>query len=207
LLAAQAVTQVGDVLYDLGVVWLTLQATGSVFAAGAVAATSFLPSLIVGAALFSALQIAYGLGVALGCYLVGRYLVGGGGPGALMAGAYLARAGIYILLPRLGDAPALPGLLLVLGTGLALPAVTVSVPTMLQQVSRQTRLGRVFGVYTLLSAGLVSLSILLYGWLATRLSLDGFFGVALVCAVIMALVSPPLSRPPAPETAADDPPG
>src|SRR3954454_17115464 len=46
-LAAQAVTQIGDVLYDLGVIWLTLQATGSVFAAGAVAAASFLPSLLV----------------------------------------------------------------------------------------------------------------------------------------------------------------
>src|SRR3954469_14239589 len=46
-LAAQAVTQLGDVLYELGVVWLTLQATGSVFAAGAVAAASFLPSIMV----------------------------------------------------------------------------------------------------------------------------------------------------------------
>src|SRR5690349_20050390 len=46
-LAAQAVTQVGDVLYDIGVVWLTLQATGSVFAAGSIAAVSFLPSLLV----------------------------------------------------------------------------------------------------------------------------------------------------------------
>src|SRR3954447_20677631 len=46
-LAAQAVTQIGDVLYGLGVVWLTLQATGSVFAAGAVAAASFLPSIMV----------------------------------------------------------------------------------------------------------------------------------------------------------------
>jgi hypothetical protein len=119
-----------------------------------------------------------------------------------MAVAYLARAGIYVLLPRLGDAPALPGLLLILGTGLALPAVTVSIPTMLQQVSRQTRLGRVFGVYTLVSAGLVSLSILVYGWLATRLALGGFFGVAIVCAVVMALVALPLSR--APATAGDD---
>src|SRR3954454_17382924 len=47
LLAPPAVTQLGDVLYDLGVIWLTLQATGSVFAAGAVAAASFLPSLLV----------------------------------------------------------------------------------------------------------------------------------------------------------------
>src|SRR5215204_3762201 len=46
-LAAQAVTQIGDALYDLGIVWLTLQATGSVFAAGAVAAASFLPSILV----------------------------------------------------------------------------------------------------------------------------------------------------------------
>ncbi len=157
-----------------------------------------------GSDLYASLQIAFGVGVALGCYLVGRYLGDGGRAGRLMSAAYLGRAGIYVLLPRLGDGPLWPGLLLIVGAGLALPAVTVSVPTMLQQVSRQTRLGRVFGVYTLLSAGLVSVSILVYGWLATWLSLEGFFWVALGCAIVMALVAPPLSRQPAPATEEDD---
>jgi hypothetical protein len=207
--------EVAGVLTDVGAVFrqpgsarpLILVALDSLLLAGVWFAGA--PLLAVawagfeGSGLFSSLQIAYGVGVALGCYLVGRYLGGGGQAGWLMSAAYLGRAAIYALLPRLGDAPAVPGLLLILGTGLALPAVTVSIPTMLQQLSRQTRLGRVFGVYTLLSAGLVSISILAYGWLATRLSPSGFFDVALGCALVMALVAPLLSRPPA-TPASDD---
>ena len=56
-----------------------------------------------GSDLFASLQIAYGVCVALGCYLVGRYLGGGGRAGRLMRLAYLGRAGIYALLPRLGE--------------------------------------------------------------------------------------------------------
>jgi MFS family permease len=157
-----------------------------------------------GSELFASLQMAYGIGVALGCYFVGWYLVRGGRADRLMSAAYLLRTAIYAALALDGLALAPLGLPLVLVTGLALPAVTVSVPTMLQQVSRQTGLGRVFGVYTLLSAGLVSLSILLYGWLATRLSLGGFFGVGVVCSGIMAAAALLLARTPDAEGRATD---
>ena len=146
-------------------------------------------------AIYALAQTAFGLGTVLGSYYVGKHLLSVGQMLQGMQWAYLSRTVGYLVLPWFGPNLVGFGLATAIVIGLTLPAVTVTIPTLLQRYSRQVGLGRIFGIYTFLNAGFVSISIFFYGLLAEIVNIHIFFYLAAAFSSFMIIIIPILVKP------------
>lgn len=141
-----------------------------------------------GSGLYAFMQTAYGVGVIVGSLVVAGLSDKDVSLRGVLTGGYVLRAlalGSLILASTRGEATAGSFLL-----GVATPALTVTFPTVLQRLSRVIgSAGTIFGLYGLANAGAISVSIMLYGLVASALAPRGMFlipvAVSLVAAVLV----------------------
>jgi MFS family permease len=146
-----------------------------------------------GGGTYSILQTTYGVGTLIGCYLIGRRLVEPAAIARVLMLGYVMRATAFLALPFLSADFLGLGLGLTVLIGLAVPAITVTVPTLLHTVTPPEEMGRVFGAYTLLNSGLMGVSIFIYGLMADYVAAQTFFLTAAVLSIAMLFVIPAMN--------------
>jgi MFS family permease len=156
-----------------------------------------------GGGTYSFLQTTYGVGTLIGCYLIGRRLLESAAIARVLMLGYLTRAAAFLALPFVSVDFLGLGLGLTVLIGLASPSITVTVPTLLHKITPPEEMGRVFGAYTLLNSGLMSVSIFLYGVLAEYFSAKTFFLTAAVLSITMLFVIPAINISSVRHTSAD----
>jgi DHA3 family macrolide efflux protein-like MFS transporter len=142
---------------------------------------------------YSFLQTTYGIGTLIGCYLIGRRLVEPAAIARVLMLGYLTRAAAFLALPFVSVDFLGLGLGLTVLIGLAIPSITVTVPTLLHRITPPEEMGRVFGAYTLLNSGLMSVSIFIYGLMAEYFAAQTFFLTAAMLSMAMLFVIPAMN--------------
>lgn len=137
--------------------------------------------------LYAFMQAAYGLGVVLGSLLVASLSIRPVAMRSVISGGYVIRAlafvGLVLASTRI-EATAGSFVL-----GVATPALTVTFPTVLQRLSRVIGSGgTIFGLYGLANAGAISLSIMIYGLLASFFAPPRMFIIPAAGSVAAALL-------------------
>lgn len=137
--------------------------------------------------LYAVMQAAYGIGVIVGSALVASLSTRAVAMQRVLAGGYIVRAlalaGLLLASSRFGVT--LAALIL----GLATPALTVTFPTVLQRLSRIIgNAGTIFGLYGVANAGAISVSIMVYGLVASVVALPGFFVLPMLASLLAALL-------------------
>lgn len=137
--------------------------------------------------LYAFMQAAYGLGVVAGSLLVASLSARSVAMRRVISGGYVVRALAFAGLVLAGSRlEATVGALLL---GVATPALTVTFPTVLQRLSRVIgSAGTIFGLYGLANAGAISVSIMVYGLVATYLSPPGMFIVPATASLVAAIL-------------------
>lgn len=140
-----------------------------------------------GSGSYAFMQAAYGLGVVAGSLLVASLSGRSVAMRRVISGGYVVRALAFVGLVLAGSRlEATAGALLL---GLATPALTVTFPTVLQRLSRVIgSAGTIFGLYGLANAGAISVSIMVYGLVATYLAPPGMFMLPAVASLVAAVL-------------------
>jgi MFS family permease len=156
-----------------------------------------------GGGTYSLLQTTYGVGTLIGCYLIGRRLVEPAAIVRVLMLGYLTRAAAFLALPFVSVDLLGLGLGLTVLIGLAIPSITVTVPTLLHRITPPEEMGRVFGAYTLLNSGLMSVSIFIYGLMAEYVAAQTYFLTAAMLSMAMLFVIPAMNISSVRHTSAD----
>lgn len=131
------------------------------------------------------MQAAYGIGVVVGSLLVASFSIRPIAMRSVISGGYVVRALAFAaLLLASTRFEATAGALVL---GFATPALTVTFPTVLQRLSKIIGSGgTIFGLYGLANAGAISLSILIYGLIASLVAPPRLFALPAVMSVVCA---------------------
>ncbi|MBX3142527.1 MAG: MFS transporter [Trueperaceae bacterium] len=139
-----------------------------------------------GTGLYAFMQACYGVGVAVGSLLVASLSRTDVSMRRIISAGFVLQAVAFLWFALVGSR--VEASLASLVFGIATPAINVTVPTILQRLSRVIgSAGGIFGLYGLANAGAISASILLYGFVAAAFAPPPMFFVPAAAALVAVL--------------------
>lgn len=173
---------------DLSLVFGFVAASNLVQVGGWIVGAPLVAEALAGAKTYTALQASFGLGVAAGCVIVGAAALHRAIVTRVVWLGFVARAVGFVGLASVASEPIV--LISALLVGVGMPAMSVTVPSILQVVGQRVgHTGQLFGIYGLVNAGAVSVSIFLFGALGERMAVEHLLLVAAVACGALALVT------------------